>query len=173
MSFKKTIHFAPVAEGNYDSMYTIVPVDWLETKFDVHHDNKLIGKIINDVPWFKTKSVIQSNDTTYIALRESLCGKWFLTSSGDKAIIASATKPSFFIDKFIIHYNTQKIVLHSPYLSIKNYFTIKRNDSEIGRIKRSALLSTKWACEMKEELPLEIVLFIMYLSRIVISNRSA
>ncbi len=159
--------------GSTSSMYTIVPVNWLETKFDVYHDNMLIGKITNEVPWFKTKSLIQINDTTYIALRESLCGKWFLTSSSDKAVIASATKPGFFIDKFIIQYNTQQLVLHSPQLSVKNYFVINRNNSEIGRIKRTSLLSTKWSCEMKEELPFEIVLFILYLSRIVVRNRSA
>jgi hypothetical protein len=151
----------------------MVPVDWLVTKFDVYHDNKVIGKIINEVPWFKNKSFITINDATYIAVRESLCGKWFLTSSKDKVAIASVTKPSFFIDKFIIQYNTQKIVLHSPFLSIKNYFTIKRNNLEIGKVKRSHLLSAQWTCTIQEDVPLEIIFLILYLSRIVISSRSS
>lgn len=152
-------------------MYTLVPVDWLTTKFDVYHDNLVIGKIVNDVPWFKHKSAITIEDKQYIAFRESLFGKWLLQNFHDKSTIATATKPHFFTDKFIIQFDSQMLSLICPVLSFRTHFIIKRNNYEIGTIKRPALVTSKWACTLKEEIPLEIVFFFLYLSRIVFTSR--
>jgi len=66
-----------------------------------------------------------------------------------------------------------ELSLSSPQLSIKNYFIIERNNIEIGMIKRPGLVTNKWVCTISDDIPAEIIHFMFYLSRIVISSRSS
>lgn len=143
MLFKKTICFAPDVEGNYDSMYTIVPVDLLATQYDVFYKGEHIAKIMQHVVSIKDKvDVIIKNQHYRLSRQGIVSGDWKFES--DNTIIATASRPNFLKDKFIISFDSYTLVIKSKFMSLKNQFLIYKDSSIIGTIAQTGFFPVKW-----------------------------
>lgn len=160
------------SEKIMDATYTIAPVNLRGTEYDVFCDSQLVARFKKPTFTLKDKCSLVMSEKEYYFYREGiLSGDWILEEIHDGKV--AVAKKSFFVDDFEIQSCNGTFQLKSKKFSLTDRFVIYENESHMGTINKLSLFSRKLQCTAFDTVPIEIILFMMYLAMIIIDRRSA
>jgi hypothetical protein len=119
--------------------------------------------------WFREGGRFEWDRVHYTLAREPFCwsGDFLLRANGQT--LASATKPSFWLRKFIVRIDQRELVIKTPFF-ITRRFVVLENDSVVGQIARKGFiylrgfsLSVHWTVELPDYLSVPVKVFIFWL----------
>ncbi len=152
-------------------MYTIVPVNLLATRYDVFYKEEHIATIVQPAVSIKDKfSVIMKRQEYCLSRQGVVSGDWKFEL--DNSVIATASKPNFLKDEFIVWFDSHRLILKSKFMSLKNQFLIYEESLVIGCIAQAGLFSRKMQCTIRDDVPHVLVVFLICLVLIAIDRRS-
>lgn len=152
-------------------MYTIVPVNLMATRYDVFFKEEHIATIVQPAVSIKDRaSVIMKGHEYSLSRQGVVSGDWKFEL--DNTVIATASKPNFMKDEFIISFDSHTMMIKSKFMSLKNQFLIYEGALVIGRIAQAGFFSRKIECTVPDDVPSVVVMFLICLVLIAIDRRS-
>ena len=128
-------------------------------KFMLRQQNELVGEL--ETPFLREKGQLELEEGTYHLYREGLVsGDRFLELDGK--IIARATKPSAFRNRFEIETPDRLLVLQKP-SSLNRRLIVLDREKEMGSIYPLGAFTRRTGIDLPDGWPLPIRVFLFWL----------
>jgi hypothetical protein len=149
-------------------MLRAIPKGWLSWDFVVKQGSQTLAEI--DVSWWREQGELAVRGRTYKVFREGLMsGAFVLESAG--SVLARAEKPSAFRRSFAIEHAGRQYTLRSK-SAFGRAFELLDGPRAIGSISPEWIFSRRASADLPEDLPLEVRVFIIWLTIILWKRES-
>jgi hypothetical protein len=150
------------------SALTLAPRRWYSWDFTLHDGPREVADL--DLSAWREKATLTIDDVEYRVYREGLMSGDFLLERGN-TILARATKPSAFRDRFVMHYEGRDYMLRKASVW-RRTFVLEDADREIGRIVPHSMWRRDGTATLPAAWPLPLRTFIVWLA-IILWKREA
>jgi hypothetical protein len=140
-------------------MLEAVPTNLFSTTVRLERDNKLVGEV--SPSWWGEKARLELEDGTYQLYREGFASGVFLLEK-DGSVIARATKPSVFAQKFDIELPNRHLELRRASLWSRG-FNLFDGVKQVGSIYPQGFFRRRSIIDVPADLPLPIGVFVFWL----------
>jgi hypothetical protein len=150
-------------------MLEAVPTNIFCRTFRVQQDDRLVGEVSTSI--WRDKAQLELEDGTYDLFRErKFSGDFLLEHNGD--LIASATKPSVFHNRFEVELPNRNLVLRklSP---LNRRFGLFDGEKQVGSIYPVGLFTRRSKIDLPAEWPLPVRVFLFWLVFLIWKRQNA
>ena len=150
------------------SALTLAARRWYSWDFTLHDGPREVADL--DLSAWREKATLTIGDVEYRVYREGLMSGDFLLERGD-TILARATKPSAFRNRFVMHYEGRDYMLRK--VSVwRRTFVLEDADREIGHIVPHSFWRRDGTATLPAAWPLPVRTFVVWLA-IILWKRDA
>ena len=136
---------------------------WFSLDFDVKEADRHLAHM--DLSAWGEKGVLTIDGVEHRVRREGpLHGDFLLERDG--TVVARATKPSAWWNRFVIHHEGQTYELAKSSFW-RRRFVVRRGDTEIGSLAPKSAWQREATVELPEQWPLPLKVFVMWLALIL------
>jgi hypothetical protein len=145
-------------------MLRAVPDGWFSYNFTVfdRSGTPVARADLSKWLWLETAK-LEISATSYEAYSKRLAHKEFLLEKEDGRVVAVAEKPSFWRNRRVIEHAGNRYELKKE-SAWRNTFVLWRDGvGPIGSVRSNGVFKREWTVELREELPMEVGVFVMWL----------
>lgn len=139
-----------------------VPSGWFSNDFTVF-DRGGIPVARTDLSNWRETAKIAVGEARYEAHRKGWTSKDFVLFKDDGRVIVTAEKPSSWRDRFLFEHNGNRYELKHESAWSSAFVLSRDGIGLVGSVRRKGFFKREWTADMPEELPLEVVVFIVWL----------
>jgi len=150
-------------------MLEAVPTNIFSSTFRVQQNDKLLGEVSASI--WRDKARLELEDGTYDLYRVGQFGGDFVIEHDGK-LLARATKPSVFQNRFEVELANQRLVLRklSP---LNRRFGLFDREKQVGSIYPVGLFTRRSNIDLPAEWPLAIRVFLFWLAFVIWKRQNA
>ena len=150
-------------------MLEAIPTNIFSSTFRVEQNNKLVGEVAASI--WRDKARLELADGTYELYREGQFSGDFVLEHNGK-MVARATKPSVFQNRFEVELPKQRLVLRKL-SALNRRFGLFDGEKQVGSIYPLGIFTRRSNIDLPGDWPLPIRVFLFWLAFVIWKRQNA